>query len=83
MEINFDNISCTHTFHVVSNNLTIPCNGILGLDFYQKYDCDLEKLGTKPRIVIRINRYVVKIPLIIAQPENNITLPAHGKKFRE
>lgn len=85
LEIFFEHISCVHTFYVIPDSVKLPCSGILGLDFYRNYDCDLSKLGSNPQLSIRINKYLVKLPLFVASSceEDHITLPARAEVIRK
>lgn len=82
-QIYFNNTVCTHTFHVV-NNVGLPCNGILGLDFYRKFNCSLYNLGSDPHLSIRDEKYSIKIPIVMTNSVNSfMTLPGRAEVIRK
>lgn len=38
----FHHLSIEHTFHIVSNDFPLTCNGILGKDFMKKHGCCID-----------------------------------------
>lgn len=81
-EINLINISNKHVFHVVPQDFSIPCDGILGLDFFQKYKCEIVCHGN-PKLLIKINSHTTSIPLFYSSGVNSITIPPRCEVIRK
>lgn len=73
-----------HDFHVVEDNFPIPCSGILGLDFFKKYNCVLDYQTNQDWIIIRSKDYHedIAIPMSNSFKENTISIPARSEVIR-
>lgn len=70
----FANISCQHIFHVIPNNISITYDGILGLDFFKKYDCTLN--FNESNLTALIENIQVILPIHCSSSINTIIIPA-------
>lgn len=82
-EIYLNNVSCRHTFHVVYNNFSIPCDGILGLDFIKKFDCEIN-YSENPKLQVKVNNYFINIPISYSPWLSNVmTIPPRCEVVRK
>jgi len=45
-----------HDFHIVNMQFAIPCDGILGIDFSKRYNCQLDFKPSEDWLIIRPNK---------------------------
>lgn len=76
----FGQISIKHSFQIVDSTFPIPSAGILGLDFFKKFNCTLDFQSN--RLVIPRNPRNVLIP-IVESPYDDVFLPARCETVRK
>lgn len=69
-----------HKFHVVPNEVAIPCDGIIGKDFIKLNKCNLDLRS----MLFNIRLYDIEISIsMLSEPRrNNIYVPAKSEIFR-
>lgn len=80
LNLNFENVSIRHKFHVVSDEFDIPSDGILGRDFLHLYNCTL--CYYKNNFVIRTCYENITIELSNGLSEDEFILPPRSEVFR-
>lgn len=72
IQLNFENFEKWYKFHIVED--TFPVDGIIGADFLRDVDAiiDLEQSIVK----VKIENYLIKLPLINQEESKTLSLPA-------
>lgn len=73
-----------HNFHVVNFEFPIPCDGILGIDFIKKYNCQLDFKPNEDWFILRPNnlKYPISVPITYNAGNNTTLLPAKSEVVR-
>ena len=83
-DLKFKNCLIPHYFHVVHNDFPIPCDGILGMDFFRKYNCILEFSKDHDYLILRPHNITQHIEIPITNTcHDDITLPARSEVIRQ
>jgi len=63
-----------HGFHIVDLQFAIPCDGILGIDFIKKYNCQLDFKPSEDWLIIRPNNLEFRFyfPITYSSGNNSI-----------
>jgi len=74
-----------HGFHIVGLHFAIPCDGILGIDFIKKYNCQLDIKPAENWLIIRPNylKFSIYVPITYRSGNNSILLPARSQVIRK
>ena len=72
-----------HYFQVVQNNFSIPCDGIIGMDFIKKYNCILDFNYENDYFILRPSNLTHSISIPITYEQNEIVLPPRSEVIRE
>lgn len=80
IELQLNNIVLQHKFHVVSNEVAIPCDGIIGKDFIKLNQCNLDYRSML--FNIRLYDIEISVPMLSEPRRNKIYVPARSEIFR-
>jgi len=70
---------------MVNLQFAIPCDGILGIDFIKKYNCQLDVKLSEDWLIIRPNnlKFPIYVPITYSSGNNSIILPARSQVVRK
>ena len=85
LEIQTTKYIIPHNFHIVESTFSIPCDGILGIDFIKKYNCQLDFTPAKYLLIIRPDNlnYPIYVPINYSSGNNTIVLSARSEVVRK
>jgi len=74
-----------HDFHIVNMQFAVPCDGILGIDFIKRYNCQLDFKPSEDWLIIRPNnlKYSIYVPIAYSSGNNSLILPARSQMVRK
>lgn len=72
-----------HDFQIVHNEFSIPCDGIIGLDFIRKFNCQIDYQNDEFIINPSSIRYQIHVPLVQSHIDNSISLPGRSEVMRK
>jgi len=74
-----------HEFHLVNSNFSIPCDGIIGIDFIKKFNCQLDFKPSEDWFIIRPQNlnYPIYVPITYSAGNNTVLLPARSQVIRK
>lgn len=69
----------------MDSQFAIPCDGILGIDFIRKFNCQLDFKQSEDWLIIRPNnlKFPINIPITYSSGNNSILLPARSQVIRK
>lgn len=70
---------------MVDSNFSIPCDGIIGIDFIKKFNCQLDFKPSEDWFIIRPQNlnYPIYVPITYSAGNNTILLPARSQVIRK
>lgn len=83
IDLLFDNFIIEHDFQIVHNEFPIPCDGIIGLNFSRKFNCQIDYQNNEFIINPSSNKYQIHVPLVHSYIDNSILLPARSEVMRK
>jgi len=74
-----------HEFHLVNPNFAIPCDGIIGIDFIKKFNCQLDFKPSEDWFIIRPQNlnYPIYVSITYSAGNNTVLLPARSQVIRK
>lgn len=84
IEIQTNKYIIPHNFHILDNQFPVPCDGILGIDFIKKFNCQLDFKPTEDWLIIRPNNldFPINVPISYNPGNNTVLLPARSQVIR-
>lgn len=84
-EILTNDVIIKHYFQIVDENFSIPCDGILGLDFIKNNNCILDYRKDHNFLIIRPEHYhdQIEIPIGDSIGPNILSIPARAQAIRK
>lgn len=85
IEIQTNRYIIPHNFHIVDSNFAIPCDGIIGIDFIKKFNCQLDFKQNEDWFIIRPNNlnFPIYVPITYSSGNNSLFLPARSQVIRK
>lgn len=85
IELQTDKYIIPHSFHIVNQQFPIPCDGIIGIDFIKKFNCQLDFKPKEDWFIIRPNnlKFPIYVPITYNSGNNRILLPARSQVVRK
>jgi len=85
IEIQTSKYIIPHNFQIVNLEFAILCDGILGIDFIKKYNCQIGSKPSKDWLIIRTNnlKYPIYLPKTSSSGNSSTILPARSQGVRK
>lgn len=80
IDLFIENVIIEHKFHLVDDDMAIPTDGIIGIDFIKSNKCCLDYDSMS--LTIRLPNLELFIPIRSELAENIVTIPARSEVFR-
>jgi len=83
IEIQTSKYIIPHNFQIVNLEFAILCDGILGIDFIKKYNCQIGSKPSKDWLIIRTNnlKYPIYLPKTSSSGNSSTILPARKNQL--